>query len=148
MNWTDAKGTVLGTEAKLKYVVKGNSTITANFKSEADYAYIFEDCSPYDAAVDDVHGLAIALAKAKSRADKTARYRIFLHDGIYDFGTTALTPVVENTSLIGESTNGVLIMNNPGAVSANYQTLTPVLLIDQDRNNVYMQDLTIRQARD
>lgn len=148
VNWTDSKGNVVGSDAKLRYVVKGNSTITANFKSEADYAYIFEDCSPYDAAVDDVHGLAIALAKAKSRSDKTARYRIFLHDGIYDFGTTALTPVVENTSLIGESLDGVLIMNNPGAVSANYQTLTPVLFIDQNQNNVYMQDLTIRQARD
>ncbi len=148
VNWTDAGGNVLGTATTLNVTVKANTSVTANFKSEADYAGIFQNCAPYDAAVDDINGLKLALQAAAARTDKTARYRIFMHNGIYDFGTTAMTAVVENTSLIGESMDGVLIMNNPGVVTSNYQLLTPVLFIDQNQNNVYMQDLTIRQARD
>lgn len=148
VNWTDSKGTVLGTSTTLNVTVTANTSITANFKSEADYASIFENCAPYDAAVDDINGLKLALKAAADRTDKSVRYRIFIYNGIYDFGATAKTAVVENTSLIGESMDGVVIKNNPGAVSSNYQELTPVLFIDQNQNNVYMQDLTIRQARD
>lgn len=148
VNWTDNSGTVVSTQPSFTYTVKANTALKANFKSEADYAAIFQNCAPYDAAVDDVNGLKLALNAAAARADKTARYRIFLHNGTYDFGTTAKTAVVENTSLIGESMDGVMIKNNPGTVTSNYQEQTPVLFIDQNQNNVYMQDLTIRQARD
>lgn len=106
------------------------------------------DCTPFDVAVHDAAQLTQALASAASRADKEARYRIFLHDGIYDFGKVAKTAVPALTSLIGESQEGVIILNNPGPVSSNYQELTPVLFIDQNQNDVYMQDLTIRQDRD
>lgn len=147
VNWTDNSGTVVSTLPSFTYTVKANTALKANFKSEADYAAIFQNCAPYDAAVDDVNGLKIALNAAAARDDKTARYRIFLHNGTYDFGTTAKTAVVENTSLIGESMDGVMIKNNPGTVT-KYQEQTPVLFIDQNQNNVYMQDLTIRQNRD
>ena len=89
----------------------------------------------------------MALTNASLRNDLTKRYRILLLNGTYDFGTVAKTSVPQNTSLIGESQKGVIIKNNPGAVTS-YQEQTPVLFIDQNQNNVYMQDLTIRQARD
>lgn len=98
---------------------------------------------PFDAVVKNVEELTEALTKANG----TDRYRIFLRNGKYDFGTKAKTAVKANVSLIGESQDGVLVFNNPGSVT-NYQEQTPVLFIDQNQNNVYMQDLTIRQARD
>ena len=41
------------------------------------------DKALYDAVVEDVDGLLAALAAAEARADKTVRYRIFIHDGFY-----------------------------------------------------------------
>lgn len=146
-SWTDHKGNVLGSSETLAYTVKENTLVTANFKSEGEYADVFDNCAPYDAAVKTVGELKVALDKASRRSDASERYRIFLHNGVYDFGTKALTSVPANTSLVGESREGVVIMNNPGSVS-NYQTETPVLFIDQNQNNVYMQDITVRQNRD
>lgn len=107
-----------------------------------------DDLGPYDAVVRDVDQLKEALAAAASRTDKETRFRIFLYDGTYDFGKVAKTAVPAMTSLIGQSQQGVVILNNPGPVSSNYQENTPVLFIDQNQNDVYMQDLTIRQDRD
>lgn len=110
-----------------------------------EYAEIFRD-GPFNAVVSDAEELAEALAvAAQSRAE---RYYIFLRNGEYDFGKRAKTAIPQNTSLIGESQAGVLIYNDPGTVTSNYQELTPVLFIDQNQNNVYLQDLTVRQARD
>lgn len=146
-NWTDANGDVVSTKENFKYTVKSNTELTANYKSYDDYAYIF-DAAPYDAAVTTINELKVALAKANSRKDMTQRYRIFLHNGVYDYGTSAKNEVKGNTSLIGESMEGVLITNYPSTTVANYQDQTPTLFIDQNQNDVYMQDLTVRQARD
>lgn len=146
-NWTDANGDVVSTKENFKYTVKSNTELTANYKSYDDYAYIF-DAAPYDAAVTTINELKVALAKANSREDMTQRYRIFLHNGIYDYGTSAKNEVKGNTSLIGESMEGVLITNCPSTTVTNYQDQTPTLFIDQNQNDVYMQDLTVRQARD
>lgn len=146
-NWTDGNGDVVSTKENFKYTVKSNTELTANYKSYDDYAYIF-DAAPYDAAVKTINELKVALAKANSREDMTQRYRIFLHNGVYDYGTSAKNEVKGNTSLIGESQNGVLITNSPSTTVTNYQDQTPTLFIDQNQNDVYMQDLTVRQARD
>lgn len=146
-SWVAADGTQLSTSTTVNVEVKKTTLVFAVMKPVSDYDYIYQDCAPYDAAVDNINGLKLALASAAKRSDLTKRYRILLKNGTYDFGKTALTAVVQNTSLIGESQEGVLIMNNPGSVG-NYQQDTPVLFIDQNQNNVYMQDLTIRQARD
>lgn len=146
-NWTDANGDVVSTKENFKYTVKSNTELTANYKSYDDYAYIF-DAAPYDAAVTTINELKVALAKANSREDMTQRYRIFLHNGVYDYGTSAKNEVKGNTSLIGESMEGVLITNCPSTTVTNYQDQTPTLFIDQNQNDVYMQDLTVRQARD
>ncbi len=143
INWTNQRNEVVSNKNVYTFKLTENTQLKANFKSEADYNYIFANCAPYDAVVDDIWGLKIALSKANG----TDRYRIFVRNGEYDFGTTAKTAIKGNVSLIGESQDGVLIFNNPGSVT-NYQDQTPVFYIDQNQNNVYMQDLTIRQARD
>lgn len=145
-NWTDANGDVVSTKENFKYTVKSNTELTANYKSYDDYAHIF-DAAPYDAAVKNVNELKVALAKANSREDMTQRYRIFLHNGVYDYGTSAKNEVKGNTSLIGESMEGVIITNKPVATS-NKADSTPTIFIDQNQNDVYMQDLTVRQGQD
>lgn len=145
-NWTNASGDVVSTKENFKYTIKSNTELTANYKSYDDYGYIF-DAAPYDAAVKTINELKVALAKANSREDMTQRYRIFLHNGTYDYGTSAKNEVKGNTSLIGESTDGVIITNKPVA-TGNLADTTPTLFIDQNQNDVYMQDLTVRQGQD
>lgn len=144
--WMQADGTTISTEATTTLTATKDYVVFAEFKSEADYAHIF-DSEVYDAEVSNKNELAIALDAARNRSNQNVRYRIFLHNGVYDFGSKAKTVVPQNTSLIGESQDGVVILNSPVG-AANYQEDTPVLFIDQNQNNVYMQDLTIRQARD
>ena len=147
IGWEDVDGTILSKALSYTTTIESDIYPCARFKADNEYANIFKGVEPYDAVVSSEDELFIALAAASRREDMTKRYRIFLKDGNYDFGVNAKTAVPQNTSLIGESQEGVLIQNNPGAV-ANYQEQTPVLFIDQNQNNVYMQDLTIRQARD
>ena len=147
MGWTDEDEILVSKDPSFEYTVTSDAYFFANFKAYSAYDEIFENCAPYDAAVHSIDELLVALDAAAKRPNLDERYRIFLFDGTYDFGTKALTKVVKNTSLIGESMEGVLLMNNPGTVT-KYQDETPVLFIDQNQNDVYMQDLTIRQARD
>lgn len=145
-NWTDQNGDIVSTTENFTYTIKANTELTANYKSYDDYGYIF-DAAPYDAAVKTINELKVALSKANSRTDMTQRYRIFLHNGTYDYGTSAKNAVTGGVSLIGESQNGVIITNKPVATS-NRADNTPTLFIDQNQNDVYMQDLTIRQGQD
>lgn len=146
-NWTDGSGNVVSTKENFTYTIKGNTELTANYKSYSDYGHIFDDAAPYDAAVKTINELKVALATAAERADKTARYRIFLHNGTYDYGTSAKNAVPGMVSLIGESQDGVIIMNCPEKVSTPADD-TPTLFIDRNEHDVYMQDLTVRQGRD
>lgn len=145
-NWTDQDGNEVSTTESFTYTLKANTTLTANYKSYDDYSYIF-DAAPYDAHVKTVNELKVALAKAAERTDATQRYRIFLHNGTYDFGSTAKTAIPGCVSVIGESQDGVLVLNTPEG-SGNYQDRTPVFFIDQNQNDVYMQDMTVRQNQD
>ncbi|MBQ0073838.1 MAG: hypothetical protein KBT34_06560 [Prevotella sp.] len=147
MGWEDKDGNVLSSNTSYTFTVTEEKMVKAIFKSVSDFEYITENCAPYDAAVKNVAELTVALQKAAARADKNKRYRIFLFNGTYDFGSKAKTAVVQNTSLIGESQEGVLVMNT-AVLKSSYQEDTPVLFIDQNQNNVYMQDITVRQARD
>ena len=147
VGWTDEDEILVSKDPSFEHTVTSDAYFFANFKAYSAYDEIFENCAPYDAAVRSIDELLVALDAAAKRPNLDERYRIFLFDGTYDFGTKALTKVVKNTSLIGESMEGVLLMNNPGMVT-KYQDETPVLFIDQNQNGVYMQDLTIRQARD
>jgi len=93
----------------------------------------------YDADVKTIDELLAALGKA----DGNTRYRIFLHNGTYDLGSACLTNIPGNVSLIGESREGVVIVNKAPAegigISATLCT---------GGENIYMQDLTIKNAGD
>ena len=65
--------------------------------------------------------------------------KIFLPNGTYDLGHVTLTPIQAQISLIGQSTDGVLIINHPLTSGMN-NAETLVLKAD----NIYMQDLSIR----
>lgn len=101
--------------------------------SQPKYADQFTDCAPYNAVVATVEGLKTALANAAAttRADEGQRYAIFLRNGTYDLGSAAKTAVPGNTTLVGESREGVIIENCPTAVSKPADD-TPTLFIDQN----------------
>ena len=143
--WTDAEGNILSEQTKYVHSKQeGDELLTAHFKNLAE-SDIFSD-GPFQAIVSNASELTEALAAARQHTE--GRYYIFLRNGDYDFGTTALTAIPQNTSLIGEDQASVLLFNTPSADVAKYQEETPVLFIDQNQNNVYLQDLTVRQARD
>lgn len=144
--WTNQDGERVSDKESFTYTIKANTELTATYRTYDDYGYIF-DAAPFDAAVKTVNELKVALSKAAQRTDQTQRYRIFLHNGIYDFGTQAKTEVRGAVSLIGESQDGVVITNKPVA-TGNHADSTPTLFIDQNQNDVYMQDLTVRQGQD
>ena len=87
----------------------------------------------YVLSANDGAALMLMLATAKD-GDK-----IFLPDGTYDLGHETLTPVEAAISLIGQSMDGVLIVNHPLYSGMNYAE-TLVLRAD----NIYLQDLGIR----
>ena len=104
--------------------VKVYNVATIPTKNKAGYYVI----SPDDGA-----GLLYVLDIAQD-GDK-----IFLPNGTYSFGYETLTPIRAQVSLIGQSMDGVLIVNHPLASGMNYAE-TLVLCAD----NIYMQDLGIR----
>ena len=65
--------------------------------------------------------------------------KIFLPNGTYDFGSATLTNIGASISLIGESMEGVTIVNHP--LNAGMNGSETFLL---RANEVYMQDLAIR----
>ena len=65
--------------------------------------------------------------------------KIFLPDGMYDLGHETLTPVRAQISLIGQSMDGVLIVNHPIYSGMN---CAETLVLQAD--NIYVQDLSIR----
>ena len=80
-------------------------------------------------------GAALMLMLATSQdGDK-----IFLPNGTYDLGHETLTPIDAQISLIGQSMDGVLIVNHPLYSGMNY---AETLVLQAD--NIYMQDLTVR----
>lgn len=146
-NWTNEVGDILSDKPSLTYTVSGETTLTANFQSYNDYAHIFEG-GIYDAEVRTTTELLVALGTAKYEA-VAGRYRIFLHNGVYDLAEKVMTEVPANVSLIGENMEGVVIVNHPDPTSLttdNRAEMTPTLYLPGD--NVYLQDLTVKQGLD
>lgn len=94
----------------------------------------------FDKEVTNAAEFLAALEAANTRSDKGTRYRIFLHNGTYDLGKATLTGIsASNISLIGESQEGVVIVNKPevegiGVTATLFNTST----------GLYMQDITIK----
>ncbi|MBQ8939763.1 MAG: hypothetical protein IJ047_06020 [Paludibacteraceae bacterium] len=90
----------------------------------------------------DVASFLLALVQAES-GDK-----IFLPNGVYDLGETCLTTIAkDNIALIGQSMQGVIIMNAPDAMKESIDK-TATIKINKNVKNTYLQDLTIQNALD
>ena len=99
------------------------------------------DKKMYDKVVSTVEEFKEALKTANSIK---ATYRIFMHDGTYDLGSTTLTTISGyNISLIGESMEGTVIVNKP-TVEGIGETAT---LLNTGQN-LYLQDITLKNAYD
>lgn len=97
----------------------------------------------YDAIVSNAEELLEALAKGNEASTSGERFRIFLHDGIYDLGELCLTDVKSNISLIGESMENTVIVNEAPVEGISVSaTLRPT------GENIYMQDLTLKNDYD
>ena len=72
--------------------------------------------------------------------------RVFLPNGVYDLGEKVLTQIsASHVSLIGQSTEGVVIKNAPDASTESIDKTATLLLTG---NDIYLQDLTIQNALD
>ena len=97
----------------------------------------------YDKVVSTVAEFKEALGIA-STTKEGSNYRIFMHDGTYDLGSTTLTTISGyNISLIGESMDGTVIVNKPTKEGIGE---TATLL--NESQNLYMQDITLKNAYD
>lgn len=97
----------------------------------------------YDAIVSNAEELLEALAQGNAASTSGARFRIFLHDGIYDLGSLCLTDVKSNISLIGESMENTMIVNKAPVEGISVSaTLRPT------GENIYMQDITLKNDYD
>ena len=98
----------------------------------------------YNKVVSTVEEFKEALNIANSIKDKGTSYRIFMHNGTYDLGKETLTTTSGwNVSLIGESMDGVVIVNHPTEEGIG---VTATLL--NTGENLYMQDITLKNAYD
>ena len=88
----------------------------------------------------DGNGLLLALGQLEN-GDK-----VFLPNGLYDFGETVLTQVSKNNvSIIGESMEGTIIRNAPDASTESINNTATLLVTG---TNTYLQDLTLQNALD
>ena len=72
--------------------------------------------------------------------------KIFLPNGLYDLGKKSLTQIsVNNVSIIGQSTNGVIIKNAPDYAKESINQTATLYLTG---SNIYLQDLTIQNDLD
>lgn len=88
----------------------------------------------------------LELVSGYNAAADAPRAYIFLPNGTYDFGETALTTISgNNISLIGESMDKTIIVNKPAVENEGIGTTATIL---NTGKNLYMQDLTLQNALD
>ena len=96
----------------------------------------------YSVPASDAPALLAAIAAANATGDA----KIFLPNGTYNLGAAPLTTIsANNISLIGESAEGVIIMNTPLPLG-DALTNTATLRIAENVQGTYLQDLTIQNA--
>lgn len=141
-----------GAETSFKY--DGDATtLTITFGAQAyvhkvsvfnvvDFVTYDETSGYYIIPANDVNSLLLALTEANSTGNKS----IFLPDGIYDMGETALTAISgSNISIIGQSMENTIIVNAPDKENEGIGTTATFLITG---SNTYFQDLTIKNALD
>ncbi len=142
-----------GTETSFQFTSTKADTLVITFSATAyiHYVNVFnvveftefnEETGYYYIKSGDVSSFLIALSSANSSGNK----KIFLENGTYDLGETALTSISgTNISIIGESMDGTIIVNAPAKENEGIGTTATLL---NTSSNLYMQDLTLQNALD
>lgn len=161
---TDEAGNTVQTIAS-GMVENDGATVTVNYKGDATTltftwakgesyihsitVYNLEEFVGKDASTgyyiipaNDAAALLLALNSANSESDA----KIFLPNGTYDLGEQTGTKISgKNISIIGQSAEGVIIMNAPDKKN---EGLTKADLFYNTSSGLYMQDLTLKNALD
>ena len=107
-----------------------------------DFVEYNEETGYYMIPANDVNSFLLALTEANGVGDR----KIFLPNGLYDMGETALTTISgNNISIIGESMEGTIIRNAPLVENEGIGTTATLLNTSTGR---YLQDLTLQNALD
>jgi hypothetical protein len=115
------------------------NTAEVNFDSDGDWYYVKAgDAGSLLDVIDVVNG--------KNASKDAARAFIFVPNGIYDLDATVKTTISgHNISLIGESMDGTIIVTTP---DKSIEGLGKADMFDISGTNLYMQDLTLKNALD
>ena len=119
--------------------VKIVNTAEVNFDSKGDWYFVKAgDAGSLLDVLDVVNG--------KNASKDAARSFIFLPNGTYDLDATVKTAITgHNISLIGESMDGTIIVTTP---DKSIEGLGKADMLDISGTNLYMQDLTLKNALD
>lgn len=145
LGWQDEGGNTLSTSSPYQLTMDGNKVITARYAT-------LEDLMKGDYVVipaGDVNAFREAL-KAANKNTSGQRQYIFLPNGVYDYGSyknpeSGATPYgrdtifVDNLSIIGESTDGVIIQITP--TMASVSRTAPIMIRG---TGTYLQDITFQ----
>ena len=119
--------------------VKVVNTAEVNFESDGNWYYVKAgDAGSLLDVIDVVNG-----KNANKDADRSF---IFVPNGTYDLDATVKTSITgHNISLIGESMEGTIIVTTP---DKSIEGLGKADMFDISGTNLYMQDLTLKNALD
>src|SRR5574344_552965 len=162
----DSKGNVIGTATYPR--TNDGESVSFYYEGSADVLHLTSDCAPY------IHNITIAnvqknpitmnsagyyivnagdadnllntLMIANATASSTERTYVFVPNGTYDLGETALTSISgSNISIIGQSEAKTIIKNAPKVANEGIGTTATIL---NSGSNVYFQDLSLQNALD
>ncbi len=132
-----------GEATTLKITFTGTSYIArVSVFNVVDFVQYDEATGYYVIPAGDVNSFLMALTDANGKGN----VRIFLPDGTYDLGETALTPISgDNISIIGQSMDKTIVRNAPLIENEGIGSTATFLITGK---NTYFQDLTIQNALD
>ncbi|MGN1375091.1 MAG: pectinesterase family protein [Prevotella sp.] len=148
----DAKAATDGAEYSFQYDGEA-TTLTITFSGTTyihrvavsnvvEFVEYNEATGYYVIAPNDVSSFLLALTDANGKGNR----KIFLPNGTYDLGETALTAISgNNISIIGESMTGTIIKNAPLIENEGIGTTATLL---NSSTGLYLQDLTLQNALD
>ncbi len=121
------------------HAMKIVNTAEVNFESEGNWYFVKAgDAGSLIDVLDVVNGV--------NAAKDAERSFIFLPDGTYDLDATVKTAITgHNISLIGQSMDNTIIVTKP---DISIEGLGKADMFDASGSNLYMQDLTLKNALD